>query len=294
MADQSNLVDWLMGQSGKIDYKVTEFRWVDDYAPEYSDFGVNFYGDKFIGRAVDKDQNLALTKAIAEAIERATCSHNDLRSSTGVAAHTNLSEAIHNAKLELIERIAFDLHFANRISFQKVKPLAIEAKFAMQKTQLQGVQLNFYQLISPDNVKIICAVATGSTYVRPFGGIIGLGANESVVQAEKSALFECLRNLTYYLKDLGLTAISKSDFQCIDTPKFMDRFRLTLDSEYFREIGFLFLSSSLLAKPFPILNYEHRELELPPEFKTAPLMVAQVLSDYRFKSEQNALPSPVG
>jgi len=294
MAHQSPLIDWLLSQKNTVDYRVTQFNWVEDYLPGYYDCGINFFNGEYKGRSVDKIQELALTKAISEGIERATCEYNKLNSSMGVAAHIDSILAEENAKLELLERISFDIHFTNKISFQKIIPIAYEAKKILEKISYQGVHLLFFQLLSPNGIKIICAVATGIHFKRPFGGIIGLGCDYDVVKAERSALFECLRNLIHFIHDEDVKSLSLIDFQKIDNPKFTDRFRLLLDLEYFSAVDFLFQSSVSFEQPFPDLKTEVRILEVHPLFHTAPIKVVQAYADYQFISDDGQFPSPVG
>lgn len=294
MADSITLTDWLLSQSQKIDFKVTEYKWVNEYAPSYSDFGVSFFQGKFVGRAADKNANLALDKAIGEGIERAACVHNDLKSSTGLAAHPILECAIANAKTELIERISFDIHFSNQMSFQKVKSLTAEAKFATTKLMLLGVHLSFYEMLSTEKLKAICVVATGANFSTCFGGILGLGCHEDVIQAEKAALFESLRNVAAFIDDPKIESLTKAEFLIIAEPRSIDRYRLSLNQNYFNELKFLFSNATSFSQKFPELDFEIKKLALPTEVLTAPISVVQVTSNYEFKKVEGILPSPVG
>jgi hypothetical protein len=290
MANQSNLAEWLLVQKDRIDFKITEYTWVEDYAPEYSDFGVVF-GNEIFGRAIDKNPETSLTKAIAEAIERATCVHNGLSQSTGVAAHPNEVHAFLNAKRELIERISFDFHFSKRRPFKKFQPSTEEAQKAADLLSKVGIQLSFFELISPDNFTVICAVALGENCKRPFGGIFGFSCNEDHADAERAALFESLRNAAFYTQDQDTIGLSIDDFRKIPSPKFFDRFRLALDASYFQQVSFLFFERTLISDIFPSLLLTHQELQKPPEFSEAPLTVMRVTSDYVFDSAKSALPS---
>ena len=294
MADSITLTDWLLSQSQKIDFKVTEYKWVNEYAPAYSDFGVSFLKGEIVGRAADKNANLALAKAIGEGIERVTCIHNNIKSSVGLAAHPILEDAISNAKTELIERISFDLHFSNQMSFQKVKSLTAEAKSVTTKLMLLGIHLSFYEMLAPEKLKAICAVATGANFQKGFGGIMGLGCHEDVVQAERSALFESLRNVVSFIDDPKLKSLSVAEFLKINDPRFIDRYRLSLGQNYFNELKFLFSNATTFPQKFPELEFETRKLALPSEFSTAPIFVVQVTSNYEFKKADGPMPSPVG
>lgn len=294
MADSITLIDWLLSQSQKIDFKVTEYKWVIEYAPAYSDFAVSLFQGMFVGRAADKNANLALTKAIAEGIERATCAYNDLPSSAGLAAHPVVECAIVNAKAELVERISFDIHFSKRMPFQKVKPLTAESKFATTKLMLLGIHLSFYEMLSPEKLKAICAVATGANFSVGFGGILGIGCHEDIIQSEKSALFESLRNVVSFIEDSTFENIGIGDFLKMSEPRSMDRYRLSLNQKYYNELKFLFSNAATFTQKFPELEFETRTLALPSEFSTAPLNVVHVKSNYVFKKDDQILPSPVG
>lgn len=292
MADQKNLAEWLLAQKDRIDFKVSNYSWVEDFAPEYNDYGVTFPGG-VIGRAIDKDPELSLTKAIAEAIERATCIHCELPKSTGVAAHINYENAIEGAKRELVERIAFDVHFSNKIPLKKLAPETREAKETQATFSKMGIEFSVYELVSPAEFKVCGIVAHGENYKRPFGGMFGLGCHSEWAHAERSALFEALRNVAYYTKDHDIKSMSIAEFNKIQEPKFLDKFRLALNCEYMRELDFLFSAGKQSIGQFPELIFNSRELLKPQEFEDAPIVVAQVNSNYQF-ARLNELPSPLG
>lgn len=290
MAHQSNLAEWLLSQKDRIDFQVTEYTWVEDFAPDYNDFGVTINGN-IIGRAMDQNAEMALNKAIAEAIERATCVHNGLTKSTGVAAHPNRKIAIENARRELIERIAFDIHFSQGKPFKKIEARTAEAQRAALAFETLGIQYSFFELVSPPEFTVICAVAFGEKYQRPFGGLYGFGCHEDRLQAERSALFESLRNAAYYTRDENIQSLSVAEFQRIASPKAFDRLRLALNIAYHRQVSFLFRDGEKCADEFPDLNFDEAELRKPTEFFDAPLSVVRITSDYQFLSGMNSFPS---
>lgn len=290
MAYPSNLAEWLFEQKDRIAFQATEYTWVEDYAPEYSDFGV-VLGEGVVGRAIDKDPDLSLTKAIAEAVERATCIHNGLVRSAGVAAHTDRESAFQNARRELIERIAFDFHFSRRLPFKSVKPKTSEAIRAVSDFSKLGMEISFYELIAPMGLKVVCVLVEGKKYSRPFGGIFGFGCNESAATSEIAALFEALRNAAFYTRDLSISDLSIAEFQKINEPEFFDRFRLALNREYLQKIDFLFSQTQTSTGTFPDIILKHNELKKSAEFSEAPIIVVQVTSNYQFAAAADSLPS---
>lgn len=290
MAYQGNLAEWLLSQKDKIDFGVTEYTWVEDFAPNYSDFGVRL-GPEIIGRAIDRNPETALNKAIAEGIERATCLHNGLMRSTGVAAHPDREVAFLNAKRELIERIAFDWHFSQRQPFKKIEPQTSESRH-VQKTFLEmGIEFLFFRLISPPELNVICATAFGKNFKRPFGAMFGFGCNEEAADAERAALFEALRNAAYYTQDHNTEDLPVTEFQKIVSPKFFDRFRLGLNLEYLKKIYFLFGDANSKPEWFPEITISQQEMPKAPMFESAPLIIMRADSDYQFQRASDELPS---
>ena len=290
MAHQSHLADWLLTQKDVIEFKATQYAWVDDFAPAYTDFGV-VIDDSHVGRAIDQDPELALTKAIAESIERATCVHNGLAKSTGVAAHENTLLASQNAKLEVIERASFDFHFNHGIPFEKISPKSNAALFAVKKLASLGIVFDFYKMTTPSDVDAFCAVATGKYFERPFGGIFGFSCKHEAEVAEQVALFESLRNVACYTVDDATVSISIADFNQIAKPQWLDRFRLALDLDYWERIQFLFETQNQLTSQFPKFDFQFQHLPAPPKFESAPIVVMQATSNYQFGNRQDGLPS---
>ncbi|MGE0527851.1 MAG: YcaO-like family protein [Bdellovibrionales bacterium] len=294
MANSSNLAQWLLGQKDRINFKVTQYTWVEDFAPGNSDFKVTFSTD-IVGWAIDRNVETALTKAIAEGIERATCIHNGFTNSTGIAAHPDRQAAFSNARMELIERVAFDHHFSNRIPFKMIEPQTDEARFAQKTLERFGIRILFFELFSPPDCKVISAAAFGQGFERPFGAIFGFGCGACAVQAEKAALFESLRNVASHIRNADTESLSISEFERLERPKFMDRFRLALNLEYVREISFLFDSSRMgWENGFPEITISHEELSKPPTFSEAPIRVVRAHSDYLSGAASAGLPSFMG
>ena len=293
MANKIDLIEWLLSQKDRVDFNVTEYTWIEDFAPEYSDFGVTLGQE--IGRAIDKDGEISLTKAIAEAIERTTCVHNGFTKSTGIAAHPDKNFAFENARRELIERVAFDLHFSQRIPFMKWEPRTMESKRSTATFTQMGIQFSFFKLISPLGFNVICAAALGENYARPFGAMFGFGCHEDSEQAELAALFELLRNAANCTHDEDIESLSVADFQKIPSPKFFDRFRLALNVPYSRKISFLFGGQGGAPEAaFPFIEIRREELAKPPELESAPITVMQAVSNYQFGGTSDALPSFMG
>lgn len=292
MAHQSNLAEWLLQKKDSLDFRVTHYTWTDDFAKGYSDFAVSF-NDGIVGRATDQIVETALNKAIAEAVERATCVANNLITSAGVAAHPDRAKAFQYASHEITERIAFDIHFSGRLPFQKIDPIAPESKESVLTFRELGIDFNFYRLMSPEGLNVVCAAAFGERFERPFGVIFGFGCSDDRQCAERSALFESLRNVACHIKDEETTSLSIEDFKKIENPIFFDRFRLALDLNYRAEIDFLFGAPTEVLENFPPITVQPEELPKPDLFEDAPVVVMKARPEYKFLSKLCNLPAPL-
>lgn len=292
MANQVTLGEWLLENQNAIDFKLREFTWTSGLLPGFSDLEFTLDGET-VGRAVDRDPEFALVKAIAEGIERATCKHNGLKSSTGVAAHPMFATASELARLELIERVSFDYHFSRRIPFRKFKSINETSTLASESLAEVGIELSFYQLLSSPDTTVLCAVAEGHNFERPFGGIIGLGCHFQKEEAESSALSEVLINVAFVKQEKNVQQISAESFGNLLEPKPYDRFTLGLCCKYWRDIDFLLKGNSPLKERFPNITISFRELVKPERFSSSPLKVVQASSGYQF-DKKGQMPSLVG
>jgi hypothetical protein len=247
MADSKKLADWLLENTERLDLRAKHFQWVEGWRlVGYCDLEVSIVvnGRAFIGRGTALGEDLAFVKAGAEAIERAYCAGHNIPS-VGVAVHENELLARENARSELIERDGFFCHFYTKIPFFNSSLHSAELKknygfkYALAKLEDQGVELCVHQARTSGQPVFICT-ASGKLSKPAFGGIIGLGSNESNWEAIRSALLECMRNVAAVVSSERAESCTESEFQTIRAPNAADRQRLARNVEYWSAFDFLF------------------------------------------------------
>lgn len=246
MAHSSRLTEWLLANAERLNLRVTQFDWVRKWGLEgYHDFelSVEIAGRKFIGRGTARGEELAFLKAGAEAIERAYCAGHGIHS-TGVAAHTDAALAAESARNELIERDAFFCHFYSGTPFitsrQHFKEMEHSFGQVFREFSRRGVEYNLHQARSAGQ-PVFAFTASGLSASPPFGGIIGLGSDESNWRSIQSAFLECARNVAAVLRpDGGTPTYSEAEFCAIKNPTAMDRQRLARNTAYWKTVQHLF------------------------------------------------------
>lgn len=232
---------WILSNIKNICLKIEELSWVDEFYSNSSDLvatlKLNSKEWKGHGHASSKD--LALRKAITEAIERAI-SLQHISTSNGIAAHTNLESAKKNAQNELIERDLFLSHFITKTPF-------IKEKNSKDKIPLSIIK---YINSNEDNVDLfkfknnnmgegyVCLISNS----KNWGGIIGLSFGElnskelitkAVVEAFRQYRFEIVTNKFK-------NRITLMDFNNLNKWNYADHGYLAQSLDYFQLIEFLF------------------------------------------------------
>jgi hypothetical protein len=282
MASSQELIGWALENKLRLNLRVIQLRTTESWLEgQFSDFEVTvrIFGRDYVGRAVDRNPELALTKAISESIERAFVRANNLGSSTGVAAHGNSASARLGATSELLERDAFFFHFFTLAPFVSFERLAIESSFPLffERAKAKGIKIKLYQLSALEGVAVII-VADGLSAAVPFGGIVGLAHGSEFIQVAEKAFVEMARNLIAYIENpLLLTSISENKFAALVSRRSIHRQMLALDIDYWKSIQPLFGFAKHCQDPFYLksrLQFHHVQLFTSEEWlNRAPLEV---------------------
>jgi ribosomal protein S12 methylthiotransferase accessory factor YcaO len=95
MARQSEVTEWILKNQNALDLQVTKLTWIDQALPGYVDIAVRLRvgTQQTEGRGTDRSEEVALGKAVCEAIERVFCIERGI-SSTGLAGHLSADHKI--------------------------------------------------------------------------------------------------------------------------------------------------------------------------------------------------------
>jgi hypothetical protein len=266
--DLSPLAHWMLKHSDVLGLKVFEIQNLITYLPNFVDIEaeIKINGSTFRGRALDSKTELAIEKAVTEALERAICL-SYLPNTNGVAAHPDATIAKQKALEELLERDLFLCHFlTNSTLFPRPDLLTYVPQKAVADAQLLGHEIGFFSS-TPSNLgtTLVCLI-TGKQANQPFGCILGLSFDSfKNSPAEKGnsafkAFIEAYRQYRWHL-DLNLLteSISLNDFSRIDQPTFRDHIKLALNNEYFAKIEHIFSKNPL--KPKRQISYDSCSFE---------------------------------
>jgi hypothetical protein len=288
MADSQRLTSWLLENSERLNLQATEFTWPREWGmAELFDFQITIeiQGQTFIGRGTATNEDTALVKAGAEAIERAFCTGHGI-STLGVAVQTDEHQARVNSLNELFERDAFFSHYYLRKPFAvfdsaEVKELKDRFSPVFEKLHARNIACRFFEAGSSLQPVILC-IMSGINAQPQFGGVIGLGSNDNLAAATLSAFLEAARNVANVIDSNSVDQISEQEFSKLKKPRSIDRQRLSKNIDYWKSIEFLF---PLVRDDAEVLRSElgvgHVELMICPfeELKTAPVFVCRAKFD---------------
>ena len=183
------LNEWLLKRYRELSLKVTQVDGTQEWLPGCCDLQVSIAlgGRQYIGRGVAEDSDLALTKAGAEALERAFCFEHNI-STCGVAVHTEEQSAKINARNELVERDRFFCHYLTATPFEEVK--SDEHGDLFKKLKEYGVVMNVLGMTPLNDILSFVCLSQG----EKTGLILGLGSFCEKAVAVKKAVAECLIN----------------------------------------------------------------------------------------------------
>jgi hypothetical protein len=155
MAHQTPIARWLLDNRSRLKPSFVRLDWSTRYFSGVSDFASNisFNGIEAFGRGVDFDQNLALEKSAAEAIERYICLALNI-DSVGLAV-SGESGAMAHAENEALERYFFGEH--RRLQKPLVRLTSAHSEFPLVEEIIRKFEhpnsnfgsLSFFKMATP-------------------------------------------------------------------------------------------------------------------------------------------------
>lgn len=297
MAGKTRLMHWALAHSEKLDLRAYRYDWPSRFGlGEHTDLSVRIVIEnrEFSGRGTDLDENIAFEKATAEALERAICFSNELKTTNGVATHVSHSICQLNACFEIIERDWLLCHLLTGTPFPPIEEFPLFLKnqdVVLHHFGEFGIELRAFGQRSEEGVFIALVTALGRhCQTAPFGAMVGLGCRNNHDEAVKAAFFECTRKLSAFLDGTDRPdSIGLSEFGSLSKWGTADHFKLALDLSYSSKFEELLPTSRITENtahdPFPLLLSQTnvRELRMKgsaePFLTEAPLFCYQAISD---------------
>ena len=211
MAHKEKLAQWLFENRKPLDLTVLKGQWVQEWLPQFHDVRVEVTLEErtYRGRGMDKNADLAFTKAGAEAIERAILSHFQAKiinvgAGGGTALHAEELEAKKNALYELLERDQFLCHFLTKAPFIELKPTEwgeISFEPIQEKLAKKDIEITLKKTLFSKPKTVACFARRLSPTTLGFRGVIGLGTSDSLPESALKALIECLTNVVWCIEN---------------------------------------------------------------------------------------------
>ena len=242
MANHQKALSWVLSSASTLKLKISNPKWIANVLPSWTDIycSLSLGGETYNGWGADPSEDVALCKAVSEAIERAVARQNGIKISNGVASHFTFEMAAENAVSELRERDAFLCHFLLRTPFTEISPWGRnpEIEGAINSWLVaNNLTIKFYLL---SDTGALCIVR-GSKAKFPFGIISGSAIKRDLVASAKAALIEVIRSVSYLLNGPKPPEKMTIDaFNLKGNYTFLDHGRLALDEHYANSINFLF------------------------------------------------------
>ena len=215
MAHKAKLISWLYVNRQRLNVAVYTGRWVVKWLPKFHDLSVEIKldGETYIGRGMDKDEDLAIVKGGVEAIERAVVlSHTKNTGAAkhigGFALHSEEAIAKQNALYKLMERDQFLCHFLTKTPLIDLKLSdlnlsewkKVHFEYIQKKLAKKGVEIILKRTLFSRPKTVICLARSVFPTPSGFRGIIGLGASDSLAESTSKAIIECLTNVVYRME----------------------------------------------------------------------------------------------
>jgi hypothetical protein len=278
MDDEKTIIGWLLSQINTLEIQVERLSYLNDMLPGYFDVVVHAQHEdrKLSGWGFGENEAIALTKAIAEVIERISLFEGKFENSNGIAAHKNFVHAASSAKRELLERDLLLCHFFSKTPFE----IADHSSYGLESVQQwylkHRVDFSLFRL-GPDG---FLALLDGRKAIRPFGFKIGVAVKDSLKASAISAAIEASRTGYKIVNSPKIDSISLSEFRKHNSYSFYDHGRLALDLSYAQQISFLFEAAQ---QKVPETNFAPavsvQDLDLKhPKLKDCPLKFARATS----------------
>lgn len=189
------LSDWALKNSSKFSLKVSRYSWVKEWLPGFFDYSVEIFVEdrKFRGRGIDRVEEVAFEKAVAEAIERCSVTLSDLSNLWATAAYPTLEGARERAYCELLGIDRVLCHHFCKVKMQNIPEEAISGFDWARLKKLyvtKGLSIDLYGLRPAQDAMSVCAISAGG---RVPGFVAGFGTSKTIASAALTAVFECVR-----------------------------------------------------------------------------------------------------
>ncbi|MFZ4402870.1 MAG: YcaO-like family protein [Pseudobdellovibrionaceae bacterium] len=240
MAHAISALSWLY-QQDDIQITSKDLTWIQNVFPGWVDVfsKIEINGTSVSGWGADQDPTTALTKSIAECLERYVLHKNkNFLTSNGMAAHTGPEKARLNAGFELLERDLFLCHFYTQTPLAPFAEQNLNAypwiSSAKKFAEDIRFRMTFYRL-GPSGA--VCTLDCMQSN-EPLGYVISSAYKSTVEESLRSSFIESARR-AFLLNDKdkinsspSITALALADFLQIPQPTFGDHGRLALDPNY--------------------------------------------------------------
>lgn len=287
MGNQTRLSEWVIQHAGVLKLKLHELRWPPALALDSYQFRaeINVEGRSFFGLGGADNKDAAVTKAVAEAIERYTVAEHRLDTTNGVALHVDYSRAAAFATLELLERDAFLCHYLTNTPYTTLDGaqfLGENAARVVYHLQKSGLQINFGVLrAAVPEIKVVLCCINGLNWSRPFGLIYGMGSSPHIDESCRKSWEECARGLSGIVAGARFQAMDIDEFLRLRRATPVDHMRLAWDLDYARRVTKVFhaVDGHYPSQRFEDPQITHRVLEIKHgQFSMFPGFVVQAQS----------------
>jgi hypothetical protein len=293
VASRKDLASWLLTNADHLNLRATQLQWPERWNCKGLvdlEVQIEIDGRQFTGRGTAQGENQAFTQAGAEALERCICASNDIHS-TGVAVHLDQEHATTAATWELSERETFFNYFYSQTPFKASDSkwfLEIRKRYPtfFEEAQAFGMHISFHQDHRSKYPLFIC-LAQGAHSKPPFGGLIGLSRKKSESLSVESSFFECARKIAdTILNESPEPTLSLEDFIQIKKPSSSDRQKLARNTDYWRQVQFLFPATPHIDESppyFPELTVHVESLKkIPRPIHDAPIVTYRATLDEKY------------
>jgi hypothetical protein len=282
-------LNWLGENGRRFGMRSYSVSVIDDVVPGYHDCSValEVAGRQFAGRGQARSQDVALSKAAGEAIERwlvASSASTSASTSNGFAVHPFLPAARANARREIVERDLFLCHMLTDTPFLPLPREAHRGHRALtafaRHLGRRGIDVKLGRLPSESGLVVVACGAFGAQCDVPFGVALGLGARGSLGGAITKAVLECWMSVMPVLYQGPPRSMSRARFSqhsaSVDA-----HHEFAMHTEGAEALDALFAKRAPFTlhrtpHPHPIATTIWRELPAP--FDTCPLFGVQATS----------------
>ncbi len=209
---------------------ILKLDWTEQFNIDLHDYIVKFKYENttYEGRGTDPDEDTAIIKAYAEAVERYVVFKYEINSTNGCAVHTSLLNSKLNAKKELIERDLFSIYFLFNLNRNKIEnPIGNQSiKNLIFSRKDKIIQ---YQIFSDFYVTMTLILSND-------GFIAGLGCDQDSEKSADHSLIEATRQYVHGVIFNNKTEIGLDKFYKKSDLSFKDHGNLAFNNDYIQKI----------------------------------------------------------